>query len=47
MKALAALLLLPLGLPEGLRIAAIEVLPDGVHLQVDGTDFTPDEAMFR
>lgn len=40
-------LLLPLGLPEGLRIAAIEVLPDGVHLQVDGTDFTPDEAMFR
>lgn len=39
-------LMLPLGLPEGLRIAAIEVLPDGVLLRVEGTEFTPDEAMF-
>lgn len=38
--------LLPVALPEGLTIAAIEVLPDGIHLQVDGADFTPDEGMF-
>lgn len=44
---LAGDVLLPLELPQGLRIAAIEVLPGGVQLQVDGTDFTADEAMFR
>jgi len=38
---------LPVQLPDGLRIAAIEVLPDGVHLRIDGTDFTPDESLFR
>lgn len=42
---LAGDIVLPVGLEEGLRIAAIDVVPQGLQLQVEGTDYTPDMSL--
>lgn len=40
---LAGEVTLPLGLPEGMRLTGVEVLPQGVRLRVEGTAVPADE----
>lgn len=40
-------LVLPVGLPDGLRLSSLRIEPRGVQVELRGTDFTPDDAMFR
>ena len=46
-SALSAEVTLPIELPEGMRLAAVEPAPGGVLVRVEGMDVIPEPAMFR